>query len=130
MRLLTDDRRHYSWLLSQCYVTSTLAAELSQLSTCTLLNICYIPGIFGPVEGQGSRIVLADGRHVLRSEKTDILIEKGLVQIVRDLPKHKEFNYGLQFIEDANGAWPGLLDESDKNLDLTLPKCMNTPSEG
>jgi hypothetical protein len=82
------------------------------------------------VEGQGSGVILADGRHFLRSKETDILIEKGLAQIVRDPLKYKEFDYGLQCLEDANGAWPSLLDKSDKNLDLRFPECMITPSEG
>lgn len=80
--------------------------------------------------GQGSLIILQDGHHFLQSEHAILLIEKDLAQIARDSPKHKEFNHRLQCLEDANGAWPSLLDESDENSDLGLGKSMNTPKVG
>lgn len=80
------------------------------------------------MEGQGSLVILADGHHFLRSEKTNILIENDLAQIVRDPPEHKVFNYGLQCLEDVNGAWPSFLDESDRNFGLRIGKCMITPN--
>lgn len=114
--------------MSECYVTSTLAEELSQFLACILLNINYFPGNLGPVEGQSSLVILADGHYFLRSEKTNILIENDLAQIVCDQPKHKVFDYGLQCPEDVNGAWPSFLDESDKSFGLRIGKGMITPN--